>query len=165
MGDSTTSVSNEVLPEGAEYGPHNIVAFTDYDTGIQYAKKVGKPVMIDFTGHACVNCRKMEDNVWSDAKVLDVLKNDVVLISLYVDDKRELPEKEQIVSKITGRKIKYIGQKWSEFQTLTYKTNAQPLYVLVDNKGNSLNNPTAYNPDIDFYFNWLKNGIKAYKER
>ncbi|MEN2402551.1 cytochrome c biogenesis protein CcdA [Flavobacterium sp. MC2016-06] len=162
-GSSEPNQSKESLPEGAEYGPHNITAFTDYEKGMQYAKKVGKPVMIDFTGHACVNCRKMEDNVWSDPKVLQVLKNDVVLISLYVDDKRELPVKDQIVSKITGKKIKYIGQKWSEFQTIAYKTNAQPLYVLVDNEGKNLSTPTAYNPDIDFYLNWLKTGISNFK--
>jgi thiol:disulfide interchange protein len=161
--ESTSKESNATLPDGAEYGPHNIVAFTDYDLGMQYAKKVGKPVMIDFTGHACVNCRKMEDNVWSDSKVLEILKNDVVLISLYVDDKRELPGNEQIISKLTGKKIKYIGQKWSEFQTITYKTNAQPLYVLVDNSGKKLNEPTAYNPDIEHYFNWLKVGISKFK--
>ena len=163
LGGAVSNEPNTALPEGAEYGPHNIIAFTDYETGMQYAKKVGKPVMIDFTGHACVNCRKMEDNVWSDSKVLKILKNDVVLISLYVDDKRELPENEQIVSKITGRKIKYIGQKWSEFQTLTYKTNAQPLYVMVDNNGKKLNEPTAYNPDVEYYFNWLNIGISKFK--
>lgn len=161
-GSSDLKERKEILPEGAEYGPHNIVAFTDYERGMNYAKKAGKPVMIDFTGHACVNCRKMEDNVWSDPKVLNMLKKDVVLISLYVDDKRELPAKEQVVSKITGRKIKYIGQKWSEFQTLTYKTNAQPLYVLVDKNGKNLNEPTAYNPDIEFYLNWLKTGISNF---
>ncbi|WP_300977798.1 thioredoxin family protein [Flavobacterium sp.] len=147
------------LPEGAEYGPHNIIAFTDYEKGMAYAKKIGKPVMIDFTGHACVNCRKMEDNVWSDEQVLKILKGDLVLISLYVDDKRELPENERIISKLTGKKIKYIGQKWSEFQTLTYKTNAQPFYVLVDNNGKSLAEPSAYTPDVTEYLSWLKEGL------
>lgn len=151
------------LPEGAEFGPHNIIAFTDYDLGMAYAKKMRKPVMIDFTGHACVNCRKMEDNVWSDQKVLKVLKEDVVLISLYVDDKRELPQNEQVVSELTGKKIKYIGQKWSEFQTVTYKTNAQPFYVLVNNEGETLNETSAYNPDIEDYFGWLQSGISNFK--
>lgn len=151
--------SKAVLPEGAEYGPHNIVAFTDYDQGMAYAKQAGKSVMIDFTGHACVNCRKMEDNVWSDEQVLKILKGDLVLISLYVDDKRELPENEQIVSKLTGKKIKYIGQKWSEFQTVTYKTNAQPFYVLADSDGKQLNEPSAYNPDVNEYLDWLTEGL------
>jgi thiol:disulfide interchange protein DsbD len=158
--------SNElkaVLPEGAEFGPHNIIAFTDYEQGMAYAKQVGKPVMIDFTGHACVNCRKMEDNVWSDQEVQKILKGDLVLISLYVDDKRELPENEKIISQLTGKKIKYIGQKWSEFQTITYKTNAQPFYVLVDTDGKSLNEPSAYNPDVAEYLTWLKSGLSLFK--
>ncbi|AOC95843.1 Thiol:disulfide interchange protein DsbD [Flavobacterium anhuiense] len=152
------------LPEGAELGPHNIMAFTDYDLGMQYAKKIGKPVMIDFTGHACVNCRKMEDNVWSDEKVQKILKGDLVLISLYVDDKRELNPSEQVTSQITGKKLKYIGQKWSEFQTLTYKTNAQPFYVLVDHNGETLNETSAYNPDIEEYLNWLKKGVSNFEK-
>lgn len=162
-GGSGSNESKESLPEGAEYGPHNIIAFTDYEQGMAYAKKVRKPVIIDFTGHACVNCRKMEDNVWSDEQVLKILIGDMVVISLYVDDKRELPQNEQIISKLTGKKIKYIGQKWSEFQTITYKTNAQPFYVLVDNAGKNLNVPRAYNPDILEYLTWLKAGISNFK--
>ena len=162
LGKSNETAVN--LPEGAELGPHNIIAFTDYEKGMAYAKKAGKPVMIDFTGHACVNCRKMEDKVWSDEQVLKILKGDLVLISLYVDDKRKLPEDEQIVSELTGRKIKYIGQKWSEFQTVTYKTNAQPFYVLVDSDGKSLNVTSAYNPDVKNYLEWLKVGVSNYKK-
>ncbi|MCV6631304.1 MAG: thioredoxin family protein, partial [Flavobacteriaceae bacterium] len=91
--------SHQEIPEGAHLmAPHNIVAFNDYDKGLAYAKKVGKPVMIDFTGHACVNCRKMEQNVWVKPKVLNILKNEVVLISLYVDDKRKLDKDEVIPS-------------------------------------------------------------------
>lgn len=147
------------LPEGAEEGPNGIPTFHDYDAGLAYAKKVNKPIMIDFTGYACVNCRKMEERVWPDAKVLGILNNDVVLISLYVDDKRPLPESEQVVSKITGKVLKYTGQKWSELQILKYKTNAQPYYVLMDHNENDLNKPSAYNPDIESYYNWLKEGI------
>jgi len=164
LSNSHSKEITQNLPEGAEFGPHNIMAFTDYNQGMEYAKKVGKPVMIDFTGHACVNCRKMEDNVWSDEKVQKILKGDVVLISLYVDDKRELSEKEQITSKLTGKKLKYIGQKWSEFQTLTYKTNAQPFYVLVNHNGESLNETSAYNPDIEEYLNWLQKGVSNFQK-
>jgi len=100
MGFSGGSASSTaVLPDGAEIGPNNLIVFKDYAKGLAYAKTVNKPVMIDFTGYACVNCRKMENNVWSDEKVKEVLKNEVVLISLYVDDKRELPKSEQTVSK------------------------------------------------------------------
>ncbi|OCA72769.1 thiol:disulfide interchange protein [Chryseobacterium contaminans] len=152
------------LPEGAESGPHDIPTFHDYNKGIAYAKKVGKPVMLDFTGYACVNCRKMEEKVWPDEKVLNHLKNDVVVVSLYVDDKRELPENERFKSEITGKEIEYTGQKWSEFQILKYQTNAQPYYVLIDHEGNNLNAPTAYNPDINAYQNWLEDGIKKFKK-
>lgn len=161
---STPSVnSNHTgLPDGAHYGPHDILAFVDYEKGMAYAKEVNKPVLIDFTGHACVNCRKMEDYVWSDEHVLDLLKNQVVLISLYVDDKRELPLSEQYTSKETGKKIKYIGQKWSDFQLKNYKANAQPFYVLINHQEEMLIKPSAYNPDIQAYIDWLKEGISKF---
>jgi len=164
LNNSSSKEITQNLPEGAELGPHNIMAFTDYDLGMQYAKKIGKPVMIDFTGHACVNCRKMEDNVWSDEKIQKILKGDLVLISLYVDDKRELNPNEQVISQLTGKKLKYIGQKWSEFQTLTYKTNAQPFYVLVNHEGETLNETSAYNPDIKEYLNWLQKGVSNFEK-
>ncbi|MBF4516862.1 thioredoxin family protein [Flavobacterium sp. ANB] len=164
IGMSATTNSTEALPEGAEEGPQGITVFRDYETGLAYAKKVNKPVMLDFTGFACVNCRKMEERVWPDPQVLSQLKNDVIVISLYVDDKRPLAENEQIISKISGKKLKYIGQKWSEFQILKYKTNAQPYYVLIDHKGENLNMPTAYNPNIEFYTNWLKEGVGNFKK-
>lgn len=162
FGAAPASVVTETLPEGAKLAVHGIVAFEDYDTGVAYAKKVNKPILLDFTGHACVNCRKMEEFVWSDPKVLSVLKNDVVLISLYGDDKRELPEKEQYVSK-KGNKIKTIGAKWSDFQITRYESNARPLYVLIGTDEKKLNEPIAYTPDIDAYDAWLKEGISKFK--
>ncbi|MCM5662663.1 protein-disulfide reductase DsbD family protein [Galbibacter mesophilus] len=150
------------IPEGAHLGPIDIIAFKDYETGLAYAKKVKKPVLLDFTGYACVNCRKMEERVWSDPKILALLKNEVVLISLYVDDKRKLPEDEQVVSEITGKKLKYIGQKWSEFQTLRYKANAQPFYVLMNLNEENLIAPIGYTPAIDEYLAWLREGIERY---
>ncbi len=152
------------LPEGAEHGPQNIITFHDYNKGMEYAKKVGKPVLLDFTGYACVNCRKMEELVWSDPKVLGVLNNDVVLISLYVDDKKELPETEQYVSETTGKKIKTIGNKWSDLQIKTYKANAQPFYVIVDHNSVNLTEPSAYNPNIEEYYKWLQSGIGKFKK-
>lgn len=161
LGEGGSGSSHEALPEGAHLmAPHNIVAFNDYELGLSYAKKIGKPVMIDFTGHACVNCRKMEQNVWAKDKVLNVLKNDVVLISLYVDDKRPLPEEEIVDSQLRpGKKLKYIGQKWSELQAVKYKTNSQPYYVLMNHDEENLIDPVAYTPDVDEYYDWLKQGI------
>lgn len=151
------------LPESAHLGPHGLVAFLDYDKGMAYAKQVNKPVLLDFTGHACVNCRKMEEKVWSDPAVLSVLKNEVVLISLYVDDKRDLPKEEQYFSEITGKNIRSIGNKWSEFQIKKYEANAQPYYVLLDHNGENLNEHSAYNPNINDYLTWLKEGINNFK--
>lgn len=152
------------FPEGAHLGPHDILAFHDYDTGLAYAKKVGKPVLIDFTGHACVNCRKMEERVWSEPKILKLLNEDIVLISLYVDDKRPLPDGQEIVSEISGKKLRYIGQKWSEFQILKYKANAQPFYVLMDHNEENLIEPVGYTPNIEEYYSWLQKGISAFKK-
>lgn len=154
------------LPEGAHLmPPHDIISFHDYNKGLAYAKKVGKPVMIDFTGHACVNCRKMEQNVWVKPKVLNILKNKVVLISLYVDDKRALKEDEVVNSKLNpGKKLKYIGQKWSELQTIRYKANSQPFYVLMNHDETNLIIPTSYTPNVDEYYNWLEKGISNFRK-
>ncbi|MDO7171561.1 protein-disulfide reductase DsbD family protein [Mariniflexile sp. AS56] len=162
----SASANHETIPEGAHLmPPHDILAFNDYDKGLAYAKKVGKPVMIDFTGHACVNCRKMEQNVWVKPHVLEKLKNDVILISLYVDDKRPLLESEVVDSKLKpGKKLKYIGQKWSELQTIKYKANTQPMYVLMDHNEENLIDPVAYTPDIEEYNTWLKKGISNFKK-
>ena len=158
--------NHKEIPDGAHLmAPHNILAFNDYDKGLAYARKINKPIMIDFTGHACVNCRKMEQNVWVKDKVLRVLKNDIVLISLYVDDKRKLPEDEITDSKLRpGKKLKYIGQKWSEFQTIRFKANAQPFYVLMDLNEEVLIKPIAYTPDADKYYDWLKKGLSKFKK-
>ncbi|MGG8497993.1 protein-disulfide reductase DsbD family protein [Tenacibaculum sp. TC6] len=154
------------LPEGAHVmPPHDIIAFNDYDKGVAYAKKIGKPIMLDFTGHACVNCRKMEQNVWVKPAVLEILKNKVVLISLYVDDKRLLKEEEIVESKLRpGKKIKYIGQKWSELQTIKYKANSQPFYVLINHQEENLSEPIGYTPNTNEYLNWLINGITNFSK-
>ncbi|MBF4471789.1 protein-disulfide reductase DsbD family protein [Flavobacterium sp. HJJ] len=162
FGANNSNEVNTLLPEGAEFGPQNIITFHDYKKGMEFAKKAGKPVLLDFTGYACVNCRKMEELVWSDSKVLNVLKNELVLISLYVDDKKELPADEQYISQTTGKKIKTIGNKWSDLQIKTYKANAQPFYVLVNHSGESLNEPSAYNADINNYLFWLQDGISNF---
>ncbi|RIY36570.1 thiol:disulfide interchange protein [Capnocytophaga canis] len=159
------SSQEDRLPEGAHLlEPHNILAFDDYETGIAYAKKVNKPILLDFTGWTCVNCRKMEQNVWAKPHILDILKNDVVLISLYVDDKRPLPENQIVESKLKpGKQIKYIGQKWSEFQTVRYKANSQPFYVLMNHDESNLIEPIGYTPDVDEFHQWLTKGVGAFK--
>ncbi|PRZ27725.1 protein-disulfide reductase DsbD family protein [Flavobacterium granuli] len=167
VGGSRGSVSADaVLPDGAKSGPHGIMVFDDYEKGLAYAKTVNKPIMLDFTGYACVNCRKMENNVWSDAKVLPILNNEVVLISLYVDDKRELPKNEQFVSKTTGSEIETVGDKWTDFMITKYKTNTQPLYVITDLEGNNLNaeKPTISYVGVNEYETWLKAGISNFKK-
>jgi thiol:disulfide interchange protein DsbD len=157
------SASTGDLPKGAYLGPHDIIAFHEYEDGLAYAKEVNKPILLDFTGHACVNCRKMEDYVWSDPKILNILKEEVVLISLYVDDKTELPKEEQYVSKQTGKSIKTVGNKWSDFQITHYKANAQPYYIILDLEEKQLSeSPASYDPDIDLYEQWLRAGIDKF---
>ena len=159
-----SAINTTILPEGAKLGPHGIMVFEDYEKGVAYAKTVNKPILLDFTGYACVNCRKMENNVWSDDTILPILSNEVVLISLYVDDKRDLPKEEQFVSKTTGSEIETVGDKWTDF--MITKTNTQPLYVLTDSDGNSLNTakPTISYVGVSEYENWLKTGISNYKK-
>lgn len=151
-----------------EHCPNELPCFHDYDQALAYAKKVGKPLLIDFTGWACVNCRKMESQVWTDPEVDKRIRNEVILVSLYVDDKTELPANEQTVKKLGSRdfQIKSIGNKWSYMQTNLYKTNAQPQYILVDNNEQQLTKETAhYDSDIKKYVNWLDEGLNEFKKR
>ena len=160
----SSGVSSEsALPENAHIGPLGITAFHDYEEGLAYAKKVNKPVLLDFTGHACANCRKMEENVWSDAEILKILKNEIVLISLYGDDQRELPKEEQYVSK-SGSEVTTIGKKWREYQIERYNINAQPYYVVLDADGKDISKPVGYTPDVEEYKTWLKEGISKFKK-
>ncbi|KJD34883.1 thiol:disulfide interchange protein DsbD [Tamlana sedimentorum] len=167
VGGGAMVAAHSELPDGAHLlAPHDILAFNDYDKGLAYAKEVGKPVMIDFTGWACVNCRKMEQNVWPKPEVLNILKNDVVLISLYVDDKRPLEANEVTESKLRpGKQLKYIGQKWSELQTIKYKANSQPFYVLMDHDEENLVDPVGYTPDVEAYKNWLETGLNVFSSK
>ncbi len=144
--------------------PHDLTCFKNYEEGMRYAKLQNKPVMIDFTGWSCVNCRKMEDNVWSDPKVLKRLSEDYVIISLYVDDKTALPENEQYVS-VSGKKIRTTGNKWSDMQSSQYKTNSQPYYVLLDNRGKILAQPRGYTPEVTTYLKFLDEGKCRYGKR
>lgn len=144
-------------------GPHNLTVFTDYYEGLEYAKKVNKPVFLDFTGYACVNCRKMEDNVWIDPRVFKILKDDVVIVSLYVDDRKELPKDQQYISNYTNTKVKTVGGKWAEFQISRFNINAQPYYVFLNPKDeHKLSEPATYVPDVEKYLSWLDKSIMAY---
>ncbi len=146
--------------------PHGINCYFDYEEGMAAARAAKKPVLIDFTGWSCVNCRKMEVSVWSDPRVLQKLREDYILISLYVDDKTKLPEAQQFESTVfKGKKIKTIGNKWSELQTSRFGINSQPYYVLMDNDGKLLTDPTAFDLDIDKYVSFLEKGITEYKKR
>lgn len=147
------------------HAPLGLDAFFDYDEGLAYAKKVNKPVMIDFTGHACVNCRQMETTVWPDKNILKRLRDDYVLIQLYVDDKSDLPAEEQIVSAYSGRKIQTIGNKWSDFQASRYNANSQPFYVLLDTNGELLVNPIGAEYDIPTFQKFLDSGLSEFKKR
>lgn len=137
--------------------------FDDYDMGMEYARKNGKPVMLDFTGYGCVNCRKMELAVWTDEKVSDIIENDYVLITLFVDDKTPLPEHIKVMDNGKERTLRTIGDKWSYLQRVKFGANAQPFYVLIDNEGNPLNKSYSFDEDIDKYVDFLETGLKNYK--
>ena len=139
--------------------------FSDYETGMAYAKQVGKPVIIDFSGYGCVNCRKMEASVWTDANVKATLDNDYVLITLMVDEKTALPETIEVEEAGKKVKLRTIGDKWSYLQRMKFGANAQPFYVLLDNEGKPLASSYAYNEDVPAYMDFLKSGLAEYSAR
>lgn len=146
------------------HAPLNLDVFFDYDEGMAYAKKVGKPVMLDFTGHACVNCRKMEASVWPDKDVYRLLSEELVIIQLYVDDKTALPKEEQLVSTFSGRNIRTIGNKWSDFQASRFNSNSQPYYVLLDPSSEEvLIEPIGADYDPKSYYGFLESAIERFK--
>ena len=145
--------------------PLSLNCFKDFEEGIEYAKSVNKPVLLDFTGWACVNCRKMEENIWSQSEIYSLINDDYVLISLYVDDhQRTLPEEEQfdfIKSNGKVKRIRTYGDKWATLQTANFKTASQPFYVLMSPELEILNSPQQYT-DHDSYYNWLKTGLDRF---
>ncbi len=170
--DLSSEVSHKKQPEDKTVrkyadlfdAPKGFQPFFDYDEGIAYAQHAGKPVMIDFTGHACVNCRKMEANVWPDAVVSNLINDEYVLIQLYVDDKTDLAEGE-VYTTPEGRQIKTIGNKWSYLQTSQFKANSQPFYVLLDpNTKQPLIPPQGADYNIDQYAQFLQKGVTLYKK-
>ena len=155
-----------IYDKGTE-APLGLEAYKDWDKGLEAAREQNKPIILDFTGWACVNCRKMEEQVWSEPEVFEMLNEEYILISLYVDDRKELPEEAQFnYMKPKGgiKPIKTIGDKWATFQTLNFKNNSQPFYVLLDNQVNLLNEPVGYTPKASEYLDWLKEGLTKFQE-
>jgi thiol:disulfide interchange protein DsbD len=148
--------------------PLDLNCYKDLNEGLAAAKLEDKPIMLDFTGWACVNCRKMEEHVWSKANVFNLLNEEFIIISLYVDDRRELSEADQFLylkPNGTIKDIETIGDKWATLQTINFKNNSQPFYVLLDHKMNMLNHTTAYTPNASEYFDWLKAGLENFQNR
>ena len=146
--------------------PLGLEAYKDFDQGMAAAKASGKPLMIDFTGWACVNCRKMEEQVWSTPEVFELISQDYVLVSLYVDDRKALdPEQQFSYAQPNGRikQLKTVGDKWATFQTINFKNNSQPYYILIDQDLNLLNKPVGYTPDVDEYAQWLREGLEQFQ--
>ena len=150
--------------QGDGHGGHVEARFDDYDKGLAAAREEGKPMLLDFTGWACVNCRKMEEQVWSNPKVAEILTQDVVLVSLYVDDRKSLPESEHRVEEYGGKdfRIKTIGNKWSYLQASRFDRNAQPFYVMIDHDGQNIGGNAGYDPDADVFIDFLQDGLAEF---
>ena len=168
-GGGSNSGNTVHLEEGMHEGAQGLPAFTDYDKAVAYAKKVNKPIFVDFTGWGCVNCRKMEQSVWGEPGVIEHLKDDFVIVSLYVDERTELPKNEQKTVKLGGRdfSIETIGNKWTAMQIGEYKTSSQPYYVLKTPEGidipvGSADYQNHSNPEV--FKSWLEKGLKEYKK-
>ena len=168
-GTYVASQENEICekPKFAEFLhlPHGLEGYFDYEQGLACARKLNKPVFIDFTGHGCVNCREMEASVWSDPRVLDRLRNNFVVIALYVDDKSTLPESEWITSTYDGKVKKTLGKKYADFQISRYGVNAQPYYVLLDGKEQLLVQPRAYDLNADRFIEFLDSALAEFNKR
>lgn len=147
--------------DGMHEGPQGIPVFTDLEKARRYAVSVGKPLLLDFTGKACVNCRKMEADVWSDARVKEILTRDFVVAELFVDFRESLPEEEQYVSS-TGKKIKTVGQKWSDYQIQRFNINAQPYYVILNDNDSVIAPTRSLDTDVEAYIKWLTEAREAY---
>ena len=174
LGLADEPVVREVIPEGFEgevkYAdllelPHGIKGFFDYEQAIGFAKQVGKPLFIDFTGHGCVNCRKMEQYVWADEQVLNRLNNDFVVVALYVDEKTTLPEDQWYTSTEDGKVKKTIGKQNFDFQIARFNGNAQPYYVLLDNNEQPPQKPKSYDADVDSFVEFLDAGLAEFQRR
>jgi thiol:disulfide interchange protein DsbD len=167
---ATANFEENTLPEKPKYSeflhlPHGLKGYFDYEQALRVAKKLNKPLFLDFTGHGCVNCREMEANVWAAPEVLKRLKNDYVIVALYVDDKTKLPENEWVTSTFDGKVKKTIGKKFADFQITRFQVNAQPYYVLLDANGELLVQPRAYDLNVDDFVDFLDKGKKEFEKR
>ncbi len=167
---ATANFEENTLPEKPKYNeflhlPHGLKGYFDYEQALRVAKKLNKPLFLDFTGHGCVNCREMEANVWAAPEVLKRLKNDYVIVALYVDDKTKLPENEWVTSTFDGKVKKTIGKKFADFQITRFQVNAQPYYVLLDANGELLVQPRAYDLNVDAFVDFLDKGKKEFEKR
>ncbi len=168
--DQSGSANKNELCEAPKYAeklhlPHGLKGYFDFEQGLACAKEQNKPIFIDFTGHGCVNCREMEANVWSDPRVQKILREDYVIIALYVDDKQTLPESDWITSSYDGKVKKTLGKKYADFQITRFGVNAQPYYVLLDKAEDTLVEPRAYDLNADAFVEFLENGKKEFKNR
>ena len=164
-GGSATTITSNKKYEKLFHCPHNLDCFFDYDQALEESKKQNKPLFIDFTGHACVNCRKMENTVWAKPEVLKRLSHDFVVVSLYVDDKTPLPENEQFKSKVSGRMVTTLGEKWSDMQVSKYNSSSQPQYFVLGHDESILSGPTSYDPDEQIFINFLDKGKNALSKK
>jgi thiol:disulfide interchange protein DsbD len=169
VGGGGGASSSEAGPDGTVRGPQNLWVFHDYDKALAYAKEVNKPLFVDFTGINCVNCRRMEQKVWGEDGIIESLKNDVVIVSLHVDERKALPKKEQGEFKVAGRKmtVKFTGDKWKLMQIKRYKILAQPYYVMQDPNGKDLSNGSAdfeHTSDPKDFKKWLDAGISDFSK-
>jgi len=168
-GTNTATSDNKELCETPKFAdflhlPHNLKGYFDYDQALRCSKEQNKPLFIDFTGHGCVNCREMEANVWSNPEVLKRLRNDYIVVALYVDDRKDLPQSDWVTSTYDGKVKNTVGKKFADFQITRFKVNSQPYYVLLDNKGELLNKPKAYDLNVDNFIKFLDDGVTAFKK-
>jgi thioredoxin-related protein len=160
----TTSTSTETVLYGDLLKiPHGIPGYFDYEQALAAAKREGKPLLIDFTGHGCVNCRKMEENVWVDPQVLKRLKEDYVMVALYIDERLELPESKWYSSSYDGKEKKTLGKQNADFQITRFNNNAQPYYVILDHQEQLLATPRGYNTDIAAFVDFLDEARAKFK--
>lgn len=167
--NATAAADNKELCETPKFAdflslPHNLKGYFDYDQALRCSKQQNKPLFVDFTGHGCVNCREMEANVWSNPEVLKRLRNDYIVVALYVDDRKELPESDWVKSTYDGKVKNTVGKKFADFQISRFKVNSQPYYVLLDSRGELLNKPKAYDLNVDNFIKFLDDGVAEFKK-